>query len=419
MPGKELGFGRFDQAHEIPARDCEDGIRLLGAKFGRKGAVVVSLALGCLYLAAGQATLPRRDMPATWSYHLPADRLASEFPTLTGSAPVTHPTRADTDGPLELPVYIMRGDRSTLRAGMALVNDRGQIDVSLYDPSDPQLIQGSEAVLFNADFRVLWLLAAEADRARLHENFTELSFGVRDTVDAMLRSPEFINEYRPALKDISLSSVTSAWNDPTTRVAYDEFIRAAEPVLRDTVERDLKAIVTRRAEPAVWEMLSANVGALMTVFLSPSWDTTPLEQALDDIQREIRDRGLLTQAASRLLDSWQAREFIRVFAGNVMDSLAADPRTKDVLGRLITDDRLAGYLGPASGPAARLARRLPDVLFGIHPSTDLNAIAAYSFRSFLTGEANKLVILMSPQHRDEMLRLDRRSPRVLMHGAPA
>ena len=391
----------------------------MSVKFGRKWAVAASLGLACLYLAAGQATLPRRDMPATWTYHLPPDRVVKEFPGLAGDLPVTHPGRADADGPLDLPVYIMRGDRATLRAGMARVDETGRFDISLYNPSDPQLIQGSEAVMFNADFRVLWLLAAEADRARLHDIFTELGFGVRDAIDAVLHSPEFISEYRPALKDISLSAVTTAWNHPSTRTAYEEFARAAEPILRDTVERDLRAIISKRAEPAVWEMLSANVGALMTLFMSPSWDTSPLEQALDDIQREIRDRGLLTKAATQLLESWQARDFIRIFSGNVMDSLAADPRTKDVLGRMVTDDRLAGYLGPAAVPAAKLGRRLPDVLFGIHPSTDLNAIAAYSFRSFLTGDANKLVILMSPQHRDEMLRLDRRAPRVLMHGAPA
>lgn len=363
-------------------------------------AMAASLALAVLFLAAGWATLPTRGAPPTWVYRLP------------------DPGGILSDGE-EMPVFIMRPDRSTLRAGLARAKADGRIDVSLYDPSDPRLIQGSEGVLFNGDLRVLWLLASDAERKQLQAGLEALGHGFREAVDAVLGSPEFNDDYRNLLKDIGRETIEAAWHDPETRAAYDELLRSAEPVLRDVVGRDLKGIVLKRAEPLVWDMLSANVGTLLNVFQSSSsWDVSPLEQAMEAIQRDVRERGLIEKTGQRILDSWQAKAFVQTFAGNVVDAVARDGRIKDVLGRMLTDQRLSPYLTPLSKPAGELARLTPNVLFGVHPQSDLNAIAAYTFRGFVTGRPGQLIILMSAQHREEMLRLDRYSPRLLLHGAP-
>ena len=359
--------------------------------------MAASIGLSVLFLSAGWATLPTRNAPANWTYRLPEPGAVAEGETL--------------------PVFIMRADRSTLRAGQARATADGRIDVTLYDPSDPRLIQGSEGVLFSADLRMLWALASEKERAQLQLSLENLGRGLRDAVDAVLHSPEFNNDYRTELKDIGRETIEAAWHDPATRAAYDELARSAEPVLREAVSRDLKAIVMKRAEPMLWDMLSANVGTMLNVFHAPAWDLTPVEQALEAIQRDVRERALVEKTAQRILDSWQAKAFLQTFAGNVVDALARDPRIKDVLGRLFTDQRLGPYLAPASKPAGELARLTPHVLFGVQPHSDLNAVAAYTFRGFVTGRPGQLIILMSAQQRTEMMRLDRFGPKPLLHGA--
>ncbi|HYH37430.1 MAG TPA: hypothetical protein VD860_04345 [Azospirillum sp.] len=368
-----------------------------GVMFGRPAAMAASIGLSVLFLAAGWATLPTRNPPATWVYRLPDPGAAAA---------------ADA-----IPVFIMRPDRSTLRAGQANIKADGHIDVTLYDPSDPRLIEGSEGLLFNADLRVLWLMASEEERAQLQRGLEKLGRGLRDALDAVLRSPEFNEDYRGALTEIGRETIEAAWRDPRTKAAYEELLRSAEPVLREAVGRDLKAIVMKRAEPLLWEMVSANVGSLFSVFHAHQWDLTPVEQALDAIQRDVRERALIEKTAQRILDSWQAKDFLRTFAGNVVDAVARDTRLKDVLARLLTDQRLGPYLSAASQPAGELARMTPQVLFGVHPQTDLNALAAYTFRGFVTGRPGPLIILMSAQRREEILALDRQSPRPLLHGA--
>ncbi|WP_448191840.1 hypothetical protein [Azospirillum sp. sgz301742] len=368
---------------------------MFGVMFGRTAAVIASAGLAILFLAAGWATLPTRNAPPTWTYRL--------------QDPV-----ADPKGEA-VPVFIMRADRSTLRAGVAHPQADGRIDVTLFDPGDPSLIQGSEALMFNADLRVLWLLASNEERAQLWRGLDAVGRGLRDAVDAVMRSPEF-EDYRIALKDIGRETIEAAWRAPGTKTAYDELVRSADPVLREAVGRDLKGIVLKRAEPMLWEMFSANMGTLLNVFHTHQWDFAPVEGAMEAIQRDVRERGLVEKTAQRILESWQAKAFLQTFAGNVVDAMARDVRLKEVLGRLFTDARLGPYMAPLSQPAGELARLTPSVLFGVHPHSDLNAIAAYIFRSFLTGRPGQLIILMSAQHREQMLRLDRYSPRPLLHS---
>lgn len=374
-------------------------VRSVNAMFGRQVSAVASLGLLSLFLSAGWAVLPSRHLIPTWSYRLQDPRdLAAENGTV--------------------PVFLMRADRSTLRAGVAHAKADGRIDVTLYDPSDPRLIQGSEGLLFNGDLRVLWLLASDEERAQLRQGLDALGRGLRDAVEAVLRSPEFADDYRTPLKELGRNAIDTAWHDPDTKAAYDELLRSAEPVLREAIGFDLKPIVLKRIEPLVWNLLGANVGALFDVFHPPAWDITPLEQALEAIQRDVRERGIVEKTGQRILSSWQVKAFLQTFAGTVMDAIARDPGIKEVLGRLFTDPRLGAYLKPASQPASDLARLAPAVLFGVRPQTDLNAIAAFTFRGFITGRPGQLIILMSPQHREEMLRLDRYSPKLLLHSVP-
>ena len=370
------------------------------ALFGRPATVAASLALGALFLSAGWSTLPTRHAAATVSYELaaPLDGMAS--------------------GSLTLPVFLMQPDHSTLRCGTALLQRDGRVDITLFDPSDPRLIQGSEALLFNTEFRVLWLLATDEERTQLWRGFEEVGRGLRTAIDAILQSPEFTGEYHNELQEIGRMAIEEAWRAPSTRATYEDFMRSAEPMLQDTVGRDLKAIALKQAEPLVWNLIGANVGAVMDPFSSQSWDLSPVDQAIEAILREARERGLVQRAVQRLAESWQAKAFLKTFAGNVVDALAHQPRLREVAGRMVNDPRLGAYLKPVAGPAADLARLAPDLLFGVQAGADLNALAAHTFQGFLTGRGGPFIVLMGARQREEILRLDRYSPRILLHGVP-
>lgn len=85
---------------------------------------------------------------------------------------------------------------------------------------------------------------------------------------------------------------------------------------------------------------------------------------------------------------------------------------------MVNDPRLGAYLKPVSGPASDLARLAPDLLFGVQAGADLNALAAHTFQGFLTGRGGPLIVMMSARQREDILTLDRYSPRILLHAVP-
>lgn len=372
----------------------------LAATFHRHGTLLASLSLWVLFLSAGWSALPMRDRQPVWTFR-PADRSA-------GIAAVSA---------RPVPVFAMRPDRSTLRVGTGSTQADGRIEFTPFDPDDPLLVQGSEGLLFDADLRVLWLLASDEERTRIRLGIDALGRGLREAVDAVLKSPEFADDYKGELTNVIQQAADSAWREPVMRNAYDDLVRGVEPLLRDAARRDLMPLVLNRIEPLIWEMLGANAGALIDIFRTRQWDLKPVERTMDAILRDARERGIVERTSRRILDSRQARTFIQTFAGAVMDAMTRDPRIGGLLVRLVTDQRIGGYLSPLSQPAADLARFAPGMLLGVHPNNDLNAIAAFTFRGFITGRSGRLIILTNPGQRDEMLRLDPRAPRPLLRDA--
>ncbi|AWK85720.1 hypothetical protein [Azospirillum thermophilum] len=361
-----------------------------------------SAGLLALFAAAGMAALPLRTATATWSFSpaVPMDRTLE--PTVAGSG---------------IPVLTLRPDRTTIRSGYARQEDDGRIRVTLYDPSDPLLARASEAVLFFADIRTLWMLATEAERSELRQGFDRLGAAMRQSADAILRSPEFTREYRPALQESARDAFDKAWRAPATRAAYDEMMRAAEPIVRDTAMREIRPLVMRRLDGLIWEILQANVGAVLDVFNARPWNTAPLEQALEAAMRDVREFGVLERMAGAIVETRQTKLFLQTFANGMMDALAADPRVEATVMRLVTDPRMGVHLAPVGQPVGELSRMAPRILFGVRADADLNALAAYAFHGFINGRTGPVVILMSPQQRDEMLRLDPRAPKLLVRSA--
>ncbi|SMH35461.1 hypothetical protein [Azospirillum agricola] len=370
---------------------------------GRSGAlpVIASLLLLGLFTAAGLSALPLRGAP----------------PSLFFTPAVPDPLPALSGG---IPVLTLRADRTTIRSGYATreATDQpgGRLRVTLYDPYEPLLAQASEGVLFSADLRTLWMLATDEERTRLREGFTELAQSLRRSADAILHSPEFNADYRPALQEAARNAIEAAWRSPRTRAAYDEMMRGAEPVLRDTALREIRPILLRRVDGLIWDTVQANIGTVLDVFNARPWNTAPIEQALEGALRDIRDQGVMERMVASIFETRQTKAFLQVFAGTTMDMLAADRTVENTLVRLATDPRMTAYLTPMAQPANALSLAAPRILFGVRDGSDLNAMAAYTFNGLIAGRPGPVVILMSPQQRDEMLRLDSRAPKLLVRS---
>lgn len=365
-------------------------------------AALASLGMVALFTMAGMAALPLRGSLTTWTF-VPAIPDAARPDPVTSNA--------------SIPVLTLRPDHTTIRSGFAGILPDGRIRVTLYDPGDPLLAQASEAALFNADLRTLWMLATDAERAELRQGFSRLGAAVRQAADETLRSPEFNDEYRPALQEIVRTAVERAWRMPTTAAAYDEMMRAAEPVIRDTLSREVRPLLVRRLDGLLWDMVQANVGTMFDVFGQRQWNTAPLELALEAAIRDIRELSVVERMTGHIVANRQTKSFIQIFAGNVMDALATDPAVEAILMRLVTDPRMTKFLAPLAQPAGDISRMAPRILFGVRANADLNAMSAYSFNGFLNARTGPVVILMSPEQRDQMLLLDPRAPRLLVRSA--
>lgn len=355
-----------------------------------------------LFAMAGIAALPLRGSLTSWTFALA----------------VPEPVKPEPVAPnATIPVLTLRPDRTTIRSGFAGVLSDGRIRVTLYDPGDPALAKASEAALFNADLRTLWMLATDAERSELRQGFSRLGAAVRQAADETLRSPEFNDEYRPMLQEVARTAVEKAWRMPTTVAAYEEMTRAAEPQIRDTLSREVRPLVMRRLDGLLWDMVQANVGSVFDVFGQRQWNTAPLEMALEAAIRDIRELSVVERMTGHIVANRQTKAFIQVFAGNVMDALATDPAVETVLMRLVTDPRMTKFLAPLAQPAGDVSRMAPRILFGVRANADLNAMSAYSFNGFLNARTGPVVILMSPEQRDQMLLLDPRAPKLLVRSA--
>ena len=181
--------------------------------------------------------------------------------------------------------------------------------------------------------------------------------------------------------------------------------------------REIRPLLIRRFDGVVWDILQANLGTVLDVFNARPWNTAPLEQAFEGAMRDIREMGVIERMVANLFETRQTKAFLQIFAGNAMDVLVADRRVEDTIVRLATDPRMTAYLTPMGGPANELSLIGPRILLGVREGSDLNAMAAYTFNGLIAGRPGPVLILMSPEQRDEMLRLDYRAPQILVRSA--
>jgi len=347
---------------------------------------VLSVALAAAFGALGWSALPAKV-------------------TQTATALSFRDAAANGSG-IAAPVFVLRDSGVAVRFGNAELAPDGVIRVGFYDPLDPLLFHATEAISLPGDIRLLWLLASPEERQTLRERGAGLALALSHSVLAIMRSPEFVADYRDRYLALLRGDLQRAWQRTQQDGAWQELLRGYEPIVRDIASRDLRPIVEGHFRGVPMRMLRANALEIINPFGGGDWNTQPVEDALQQAIQEIRDRMLPEQSASRLLDAPPTSAFLRRFLDALGVELAQDSALKDLVGAMLFDERLRPYLNEAIDQAIELGRVAPRLLVSLHGSTDLNPVAASVIRTVVLGRPDRVVVFVSPRQRDELVALD-------------
>jgi hypothetical protein len=358
----------------------------------------LSIALVVLFAALGWSALPR-NITATSS----SLTLRDMEPTSAGIGP---------------PVFVLRDDGTAVRFGNAVLTEGGVIRIGFYDSLDPLLAHATESVSLPGDPRLLWLLASQSERQALRDATGDMAQAASHSVFAVLRSPEFMTEYRDRFVQLLRTDLESAWRNTRKSGAWQDLLRGYEPILRDTASRELRPIIESHFRGVPMRLLRANALQIIDPFHDADWNMAPVEDALQAAIQEIRDREIPERAAGRLLQAPPTIAFLRVFVDAMVRELAQDTALRELVGEMVFDNRFRPYLNDATERAMDLARIAPRLLVSLHGSTDLNPVASFVIRTLVSGHQDRVVVFMSPAQRDELMTLDPASIRPLVRVEP-
>jgi len=390
-------FSRADAAWRGLRRAATGRRRARSSRLRPARQWILSIALVVLFGGLGWSALPAKVTQA-------ASALSFRDAAANGSG-------------IAAPVFVLRDSGVAVRFGNAELTPDGVIRVGFYDPLDPLLFRATEAISLPGDIRLLWLLASPEERQTLRDRGADLALALSHSMLAILRSPEFVADYRDRFVSLLRTDLRNAWQVTQQNGAWQELLRGYEPILRDIASRDLRPIVESHFRGVPMRMLRANALEIINPF-GGEWNTQPVEDALQQAIQEIRDRMLPEQTASRLLDAPQTNAFLRRFLDALGTELVHDTALKDLVGAMVFDERLRPYLNEAIDQATEIGRVAPRLLVSLHGSTDLNPVAASVIRTIVLGRPDRVVVFVSPSQRDELAALDSASVHPLERMGP-
>jgi hypothetical protein len=354
------------------------------------------MALVVLFVFLGLSALPR-DVTATSS-------------ALTVRDPVGN-------GPgFGSSVFVLRENGTAVRFGNATPTADGAVRIGFYDPLDPLLANATEPVSLPGDPRLLWLLASPEERQALRSGTAELAQALSQSVFAVLRSPEFVSDYRDRFVQFLRADLETAWRITRRGGAWQDLLRGYEPILRETASGDLRPIIESHFRGVPMRMLRANAWQIIDPFHDADWNMLPIEDALQAAWQEVREREIPERAAGRMLQAPPTLAFLRAFVDAMASELAHDTALRDLVAEMVLDERFRPYLSDAFERAMDLSRIGPRLLISLHGSTDLNPVASFVIRTLVSGHLDRVVVFMSPAQRDAIMAIDPSSVRPLVRA---
>jgi hypothetical protein len=357
-------------------------------RLARIASVVVSFVLGLGIVSAGWLVLPG---PAAGN----AERLY-EGPS---------PAEA-TSAPQLLPVFVMRPDHSVIRHGVAIWQSNGVFTVRVFPSTEYDEPLASDALLFEPSMAVLWAAATDSSREELKRRLNALQEEAAKAIETVITSDVFTNSYRPVLRASLTEVVSRAWEDPETQTAVEELLLSSDAEFKRVVQGDLKAIVVGRINDAVWQMLEANWLNALGMPFGYELDYTPVLEAVTATLVDPRFQKSFIAFGSERLGTEEARRLAERIAIGVADALMRDQRVPKIVNQMFWDPQLRRLLDPFMEAVASLIGALPRHLGGLGSESSLNPLAAHIFKAMALGERTPLILLVTPEDRDRIERLE-------------
>jgi hypothetical protein len=349
---------------------------------------IASLLFLCAFIAAGWVVLPAASPGGgTRYFHAPA---ATLFPAPDGS----------------MPVFILRGDRSPVRHGVARIEPGGLIRVDLYRQDQAEFRTMSQALLFDTGFSVLWAAASDRAHDELRQRVRRVQDEVVKSLERVMSDEIFTHEYRPVLRSILTDALGSAWQDRQAKAAFDNLMDAADPMLRDALRDDVGKILEARLEKAFWQFLKTNWSSPVYFITGDRVDYTPITEAIEGVLRDPRLQERMGAFGQKLIDTHEARVLAERLAIGVIGALLRDVRVPDVAGKMLWDPRFREEVRPLAEALDGLGAALPRDLGGLGSEHSLNPLAAQVFKALTLNRRAQLIMFVTPESRARIQQTD-------------
>ncbi|WP_207461209.1 hypothetical protein [Azospirillum sp. SYSU D00513] len=349
---------------------------------GRLLECAASAGFAALILAAGLSVLPRTEGDEEVRYYR---------------------TPAAADEPI--PVFAMRPDRSVVRNAIATPGPDGVLRMTFFDGDAAGGFGATEPLLFDAGLTVLWMTASEESQDELRARFGALQDQGARSLEQVVTSRVFTEEYRPRLRAILTGAITTAWEAPLTQSALRALMERASPMVGQAVRTDIGDVLRPRFQQALWDMAAANwtnVGVLVGYDL----DYMPLNEAVAATMRDPKLQESFGKLGAALLETPEARRLCERVVIATASALARDARLPGLAEEMVHDVRLHEQIHPASDVLMDVVRALPKHLGGLGSESNLNPLAAQVFKALALNRSGKVILFVSPQDRARILKLD-------------
>jgi hypothetical protein len=314
----------------------------------------------------------------------------------------------------QVPVFVMRSDRSVVRQGAATTEPGGGLSVAFFRSVAGEEPEATEALLFEPTLEVLWVAATDESQGelrRLRDAFQEVT---ARTIEEVITSDIFNGVYRPMLRSILTEAVSHAWEDEKTQEALAELLESSDTALRRVLTGEIETILGSRVKEALWEMFQANWINAFGVPFGYELDYEPMMTAVTAVLRDPRVRQTFLAFGRDRLATDEAQRLTERFAIGLVDSLIRDRRPPKVVTEMFWDPRLRAMLQPVSDSLMAVLSAMPRNLGGLGSESSLNPLAAHVFKALVLNQHTPLVMFVTPEDRARIERMDPDAARALL-----
>lgn len=347
------------------------------------GGVVVSAAIIAGFVGAAWRVLP----------HAPSDDRVLFF---------REPQPASIAYTGTVPVFVMKPDHSVVRHGTAEMGPGGRIRVDLFPSTINEYGNATEAILADPSLGILWAAATDTSQAELRRRITLVQDMAAQTIERVITSDVFTNDYRPVLRAMLTDAISSAWRDPRTQAAVQGLLANAAPALQRALNGEVREILVSRLSGAIWQMVRANWANAIGVPFGYDLDYEPAIRAMTETLADPRLQQVLLGFGRAQLETREARQLAERLVIGTVDALMRDRRVPATVSQMFWDVRLRAMLRPFTNSLFALASALPQHLGGLGSESTLNPLAAHVFKAFAVASRTPLILLVTPKDMERL-----------------